>query len=84
MVPAPAVAAILKKTKLPHYRSDFEMELLTPTGAAILAGIVDQFEEDEAFDTRWNNAKAGNRIGRGTGKRDTRLPPLAVMLDVKR
>ena len=82
-VPAPAVAAILKKTRLPHYRSDIEMELLTPTGAAILAGIVDRFEEDESFEALWNAAKAGNRIGRGTGKRDTGLPPLAVMLDVK-
>ena len=81
LVPAPAVASILKKTRLPHYRSDIEMELLTPTGAAILAGIVDCFEEDESFETLWNAAKAGNRVGRGTGKRDTGLPPMAVMLD---
>lgn len=79
-VPAPAVAAILRNTGLPHYRSDIEMELLTPTGAAILAGIVDRFEEDKTFETLWNAAKAGNRIGQGTGKRKTGLPPLKVMI----
>ena len=79
-VPAPAVQAILRNTSLPHYRSDIEMELLTPTGAAILAGIVDQFEEDEAFDSLWNRSKAVNRIGLGSGKRDTGLPPMRIIL----
>lgn len=79
-VPAPAVAAILRNTGLPHYRSDIEMELLTPTGAAILAGIVDRFEENKTFESLWNAAKAGNRIGQGTGKRKTGLPPLKVMI----
>ena len=101
-VPAPAVCAILEQTGLPHCRGDIEMELLTPTGAAILAGIVDVFLDDAAFDRSWNEgiAKAGEeaealesqascdekgtgtnvRIGRGTGKRDTGLPPLSMMV----
>lgn len=81
-VPAPAVQAILEQTGLPHYRSDIEQELLTPTGAAILTGIVDKFVADEAFDRLWADAKAGQSvvIGRGTGKRDTGLPPLTVLL----
>ena len=85
-VPAPAVAAILANTGLPHYRSDIEQELLTPTGAAILAGIVDQFENDTAFDSLWEAAKAAVSagenccIGRGIGKRRTGLPPMTVML----
>ena len=85
-VPAPATAAILRNTSLPHYRSDIEQELLTPTGAAILAGIVDQFKENSAFDLLWNDAKAADSelnacsIGRGNGKRRTGLPPLTVML----
>ena len=85
-VPAPAVAAILRNTGLPHYRSDVAQELLTPTGAAILAGIVNRFEEDTAFDVLWNDAKTttseeGNcSIGRGVGKRRTGLPPMTVML----
>lgn len=88
-VPAPAVQAILDNTGLPHYRSEIEQELLTPTGAAILAGIVDRFEEDSAFEQDWSQAKAGRsgadsarRIGRGTGKRDTGLPPLTLMVSL--
>ena len=81
-VPAPAVQAILEQTGLPHYRSDIEQELLTPTGAAILAGIVDQFEDEDAFDRLWESAKAGHSvsIGRGTGKRSTGLPPMTILL----
>ena len=77
-VPAPATAAILKNTGLPHYRSDIEQELLTPTGAAILAGIVDRFVDEDAFDDAWNEAE-GN-IGRGCGKRNTGLPPMTIKL----
>ena len=80
-VPAPAVQAILRNTGLPHYRSDVEQELLTPTGAAILSGIVDRFVSEEEFEALREDAKAGQyRIGYGTGKRETGLPPLAVLL----
>lgn len=80
-VPPPAVQAILRNTGIPHYRSDTEMELLTPTGASILAGVVDRFEDDETFDAQWIAAKAGHSsIGRGSGKRETGLPPMTVML----
>lgn len=77
-VPAPATAAILKNTGLPHYRSDIEQELLTPTGAAILAGIVDRFVENDAFEAAWNETKGC--IGRGCGKRNTGLPPMTIKL----
>lgn len=72
-VPAPAVRAILEQTGIPSYTSDIEQELLTPTGASILAGIVDRFNWD-------GHLPAGSRIGRGTGKRDTGLPPLSLAL----
>ena len=78
-VPAPATAAILKNTGLPHYRSDVEQELLTPTGAAILAGIVDIFLDDTYFDINWKNADIIH-IGRGVGKRNTGLPPMTMIL----
>ena len=78
-VPAPATAAILRNTGLPHYRSDIELELLTPTGASVLAGVVDRFLEEDAFEQAWKDAEQG-LIGRGTGKRDTGLPPMTVML----
>ena len=78
-VPAPAVCAILEQTGLPHVRGEVEQELLTPTGAAILSGIVDEFLEDGAFEEVWTHAKAG-RLSWGTGKRDTGLPPLTIRL----
>lgn len=80
-VPAPAVQAVIENTSLPHFRGDIEQELLTPTGASILAGTVNEFLDDEAFDQAWKEAltKAGE-VGRGSGKRDTGLPPLTTML----
>ncbi len=85
-VPAPAVQAVIDNTALPHYRGDVEQELMTPTGASILAGTVDEFLPEEAFDQAWEDtlAKAGESsahcIGRGSGKRDTGLGPLMIML----
>lgn len=70
----------MRNTGLPHYRSDIEQELLTPTGASVLAGVVDRFLENDAFERAWKDAAEQGLIGRGTGKRDTGLPPMAVML----
>lgn len=42
-VPAPATAALLKEAKIPIAGGPAEAELLTPTGAAILANFVDEF-----------------------------------------
>lgn len=38
-VPAPAVAAILKRHRIPHVSGPEDVELLTPTGAALLAAL---------------------------------------------
>ena len=74
-VPPPAVREILDKKNIPHYRSDVKMELLTPTGASILAGIVDEFIDDiDLSDCDIISA------GRGTGKRDTGLEPLTLTI----
>ncbi|MBQ6401606.1 MAG: LarC family nickel insertion protein [Firmicutes bacterium] len=73
-VPPPAVKAILDTYKLPHYRSDVEQELLTPTGASILAAMVDEFADPL-------EVPGGCRTGYGVGKRHTGLPPLALSLD---
>lgn len=72
-VPAPAVKQILQNTGLPHYRSDIEQELLTPTGAAILAGVATRFG---------SGMSEKNVVGRGhgIGKRQTGLPPLSLIL----
>ena len=42
-VPAPATAALLKEAKIPVAGGPGNSELLTPTGAAILANFVDEF-----------------------------------------
>lgn len=72
-VPAPAVKQILHDTGLPHYRSNVKQELLTPTGAAILAGTAKRFD---------NAAEPKNIVGcgHGVGKRETGLPPLSLTL----
>jgi len=38
-VPTPAVTAILKRYMIPHVAGPVDQELLTPTGAALLAGL---------------------------------------------
>lgn len=42
-VPVPAVSAIVSEYKIPTHSGDANTEVLTPTGAAILATLVDQF-----------------------------------------
>lgn len=72
-VPAPAVAQILKDTKIPHYRSHIKQEVLTPTGASIIAGVADTFG--------WESIEGDIvKRGYGCGKRDTGLPPLELIL----
>lgn len=41
--PAPATLEIIAKTGIPCQPGDIEAELLTPTGAALLATLVDEF-----------------------------------------
>jgi uncharacterized protein (TIGR00299 family) protein len=49
-VPAPATADLLRNATI--YSKHVSTELVTPTGAAILAAVVDQFEPLESFVTR--------------------------------
>ena len=72
-VPAPAVRQILDDEDIPHYRSDIPQEILTPTGASILAGVADGFGWEEIEE------KVLSR-GYGTGKRETGLSPLELIL----
>ena len=72
-VPAPAVRQILSDEQIPHYRSDIHQEVLTPTGASILAGLTDTFGWDEIREDILSR-------GYGTGKRDTGLAPLELIL----
>lgn len=80
-VPAPAVRAVLEQTGIPHYRSDIRQELLTPTGASIIAGLVDRFSNDFIKDRDEVQKKQNTVTGCGVGKRDTGLAPLTLMLE---
>jgi pyridinium-3,5-bisthiocarboxylic acid mononucleotide nickel chelatase len=59
-VPAPATAALLKG--MPLAKSDATGELVTPTGAAILATVVDEFLDQPSMTIE--------RIGCGAGRKD--------------
>lgn len=72
-VPVPAVRKILETSTIQSYRSDTKQELLTPTGAAILAGIVNEF----------NKKPVQTKIlgqGFSVGERATGRPPLCLTL----
>lgn len=70
-VPAPATVEILKG--IPVKLGAVPFETTTPTGAAILAAIVGEFQDDKNFII--------NKIGYGIGNRDTEIPNvLRVML----
>ncbi len=73
-VPAPAVRQILGDEDIPHYRSDIAQEVLTPTGASILAGVADAFGWEQITEEKIISR------GYGTGKRDTGLSPLELIL----
>lgn len=59
-VPAPATALILRG--IPMYYGDVEGELCTPTGAAILKNIVDEFKTDGIMNI--------GQVGYGLGDKD--------------
>ncbi|MCZ7357415.1 MAG: nickel pincer cofactor biosynthesis protein LarC [Candidatus Methanoperedens sp.] len=65
-VPAPAVMEILKEYSLPWQSGPVEGELLTPTGAALLAHFVNEKGACPPMRTE--------RIGYGAGSKDTVIP----------
>ena len=71
-VPAPATLEILRKGKVPFYSTGIPKELVTPTGAAIVATIAQEFgpmPEGEAI-----------AVGYGLGKRDLKVANLLRMV----
>ena len=83
-VPAPATKAILETEKIPNYRSDIPQEVLTPTGAAVLAGVVDEYVEcdcePETLDLPGFFEGDIKASGRGKGNRQTGLPALEIYI----
>lgn len=76
-VPVPATLEILKSENIPFYSTGIKKELITPTGAAIVAGIVDEFGDMPNM-----NLKA---IGYGAGTRDLEIPNMVrILLGVKK
>lgn len=74
-VPAPATLEILREAKVPFYSTGIQKELVTPTGAAIIATIVDEFGPmPEA---------AAIAVGYGAGKRDLEVANLLRMVLVE-
>lgn len=65
-VPAPATLEIVKNGKLKTAFTDIEGELVTPTGAAIVAALADEYIE--------NPAMTVTAIGYGAGKKDFPVP----------
>ena len=71
-VPTPAVAAMLKRYRIPHVAGPVDVELLTPTGAALLA----------ALQPRWRPREMGpeGRVTqRGLGLGTKELEPLNAL-----
>ena len=75
-VPAPATADLLRG--LPTYSADIQMELVTPTGAALIRTLV----EDHGMTFGSQPAMAVARIGYGAGSRDPKDFPNVLRISV--
>ena len=64
-IPAPATAEILKN--IPHYHGSIEKELVTPTGAALMAALAEPVAD-------LPNIFSGSGIGYGAGTWDLSIP----------
>ncbi|MBC7797219.1 MAG: nickel pincer cofactor biosynthesis protein LarC [Pyrinomonadaceae bacterium] len=73
-VPAPAVAEILKSKNAPTYQTEILGELVTPTGAAIIATVCDNFGAMPTLDVQ--------NIGYGAGTREYKDFPNVLRLIV--
>lgn len=71
-VPVPATLEILKEEKIPFYSTGIPRELVTPTGAAIIAGIVDGFGMMPDMEAE--------AVGYGAGTRDLEIPNMLRMI----
>ncbi len=65
-VPAPATLEIIKNAKIPVYSKGVVGELVTPTGAAIVAALADEFSNQPEMEIE--------SIGYGAGYKDFKMP----------
>ncbi len=66
-VPAPATLEILRKANIPFYSNEIQKELTTPTGAAIIAVLAEEFSASKQMIVK--------STGYGTGKRELETIP---------
>jgi uncharacterized protein (TIGR00299 family) protein len=66
-VPGPAALEILRSHQIPWKGGPVDLELLTPTGAAIFANLVDLFIDSHP-------SIRAESVGYGAGSRDSQLP----------
>ena len=76
-VPGPAALEILRSHEIPWKGGPVDEELLTPTGAALLATLVDEFVPDFPL-------IRAERVGYGSGKKELILPNVlrAIAADI--
>ncbi len=70
--PAPATTAILKRYRIPHVAGPVDVELLTPTGAALLAALQPRWMGREPLDE-------SQVVARGMGLGTRNLRPLNAL-----
>lgn len=68
IIPSPAPATLELLRDIPVYGAGFEGELVTPTGAALISVLAEQFIDFPAMTVR--------KVGYGSGKKVTRHPNL--------
>jgi hypothetical protein len=67
-IPAPAVLEILREASVPFYSTGIKNELVTPTGAAIIATLAEEFGNMPEM--------VVEKVGYGAGKRNMEIPNL--------
>jgi len=71
-VPAPATAEILKNVPIYSIETEYNAELTTPTGAAIITTLAEHFGEMPLMKVE--------KIGYGAGEKDLKLPNVLKVL----
>ncbi|MEG2841192.1 MAG: LarC family nickel insertion protein, partial [Cellulosilyticaceae bacterium] len=74
-IPAPATLEILREGKVPFYSKGIEKEMVTPTGAAIVATLAEEFHPLEEGTVV--------AVGYGCGKRDMKIANMLRMMLVE-
>jgi uncharacterized protein (DUF111 family) len=72
-VPAPATKVMIDNNQIPVIAGPIEMELFTPTGAAVISAL-------SAFEIKESPSREPVHIGKSRGTKDLPIPPLEIYL----